>query len=271
MLTTAKESKEFIESKAPGFKPDIALVTGSGLGGAAPALTNQVTIPYTAIPHFPRITVPGHEGQLVLGSAHGKNLVVMNGRFHLYEGHTVDAVTFPIHLLDALGVKTIICINAAGGINPRFKPGDLMMIEDHINLTGVNPLSGGVNGNGGLKFIDMSQAYSSRLLDKLVIAGDRAQTPLWRGIYLATTGPSYETPAEIKAFAWMGADAVGMSTVPEVIVARYHNIEVAGISCISNLGAGISGKKLSHDEVLAVTRAAQENLRKLLGELLAII
>jgi purine-nucleoside phosphorylase len=152
MLTTAKDSKEFIESKAPGFKPDIALVTGSGLGGAAPVLANQVTIPYTAIPHFPKTTVPGHEGQLLLGSAQGKNLVVMNGRFHLYEGHSVDAVTYPIHVLDAMGVKTILCINAAGGINPRFKPGDLMMIEDHINLTGVNPLSGGVNGNGGLKF-----------------------------------------------------------------------------------------------------------------------
>jgi purine-nucleoside phosphorylase len=271
MLITAKESKEFIESKAPGFKPDIALVTGSGLGGATPVLSNKVTIPIASIPHIPRTTVPGHEGQVVLGQANGKNLLVLNGRFHLYEGHTPDAVTYPVHLIDVFGIKTMICVNAAGGINPRFKPGDLMMIEDHINFTGVNPLSGGVNGSGSLKFVDMTQAYSSRLLDKLTLASDRAQIPLWRGVYLATTGPSYETPAEIKAYAWMGADAVGMSTVPEVIVARYHNIEVVGISCISNLGAGISSRKLSHEDVLAVSRSSQDNLRKVLTELLAIL
>jgi purine-nucleoside phosphorylase len=191
--------------------------------------------------------------------------MVLSGRFHYYEGRSLAEIIYPIHVVDALGVKALIVTNAAGGINPQYKPGDLMVIEDHINFMGVNPLIGGVNGNG-VKFIDMSQTYSPRLREKLDAAAEKLQIPIWRGVYLATTGPNYETPAEIKAFAWIGADAVGMSTVPEVIIARYHNIEIAGISCITNLAAGISSKKLSHDEVLEVGRASQEKLAKLLTE-----
>ncbi len=270
MIATVKESKEFIESKLAGFKPDIGMITGSGLGDAIPALTNPIVIPFTDVPHMPRTSVAGHEGRLIAGSAAGKNLLVMNGRFHLYEGLSVDDVTYPVHVMDAFGIKTLIMINAAGGINPRFKPGDLMAIEDHINFTGVSPLRGGVNGSG-IKFTDMSQAYSTRLLDKLINVAERIQMPLWRGVYLATIGPAYETPAEIKAFAWLGADAVGMSTVPEVMVARYHNIEVAGLSCISNLGAGISGRRLSHEDVLSVCRASQEKIRALLTEFIGVL
>lgn len=265
-----KETKDFLDSKLAGFKPDLAIVTGSGLGGLAEGLANPVSIPYKEIPHFPRPTTPGHAGQLVAGVMAGKNVLVLSGRFHLYEGRTVAEVVYPIHTVDALGVRVLVLTNAAGGINPTYKPGDLMIIEDHINLMGVNPLLGGLNGNG-VKFLDMTQAYSTRLREKLDAAAERLQMPVWRGVYLATTGPTYETPAEVKAFAWLGADAVGMSTVPEVIIARYHNLEVAAVSCITNLAAGISSKRPSHEEVLAVGNAVQQKLSRLLTEFVSLL
>ena len=265
MMANVKETKDFLEAKLAGFKPDVALVVGSGLGGITQSVAKPVVISYTDIPHFPKPTVAGHAGQMIFGELAGKKLMVLSGRFHYYEGRSLAEITYPIHVVDSLGVKTLIVTNAAGGINPQYKPGDLMVIEDHINFMGINPLIGGVNGNG-VKFIDLSQAYSPRLREKLDAAAEKLQVPVWRGVYLATTGPNYETPAEIKAFAWIGADAVGMSTVPEVIIARYHNIEVAGISCITNLAAGISSKKLSHEEVLEVGKASQTKLAKLLTE-----
>ncbi len=270
-MTTVKETREFLESKLAGFKPDVALVIGSGLGGVAKDIAKPVVIPYSDIPHFPKSTVAGHAGQMIFGELAGKKLMALSGRFHYYEGRSLAEITYPIHVVDALGVKVLIVTNAAGGINPQFKPGDLMIIEDHINFMGVNPLLGATNGNGGMKFIDMTQAYTPRLREKLDSSAEKLQIPVWRGVYLATTGPSYETPAEIKAFAWLGADAVGMSTVPEVIMARYHNIEVAGISCITNLAAGITNKKLSHDEVLEVGKATQDKLAKLLTEFIGML
>jgi purine-nucleoside phosphorylase len=262
-----KETKEFIESKLDAAKPEIALIAGSGLGGISTSLASPVTISYADIPHFPKPTVAGHAGQMIFGEVAGKRLMVLSGRFHLYEGRTIGEVVYPIHVVDSLGVRILFVTNAAGGINPQFNPGDLMIIEDHINFLGVNPLlSLGENGAGGVKFIDMSQAYSARLREKLENAAEKLQMPMRRGVYLATPGPSYETPAEIKAFAWIGADAVGMSTVPEVIMARYHNIEIVGISCITNLAAGISSKKLSHEEVLEVGKAAEGKLTKLFKE-----
>jgi purine-nucleoside phosphorylase len=270
MMAEVKETKEFLESKIGGLKPEVALVIGSGLGGITKEIAKPVTIAYGDIPHFPKSTVAGHAGQMIFGEFAGKKLMVLSGRFHYYEGRGLAEITYPIHVVDALGAKILIVTNAAGGINPQYKPGDLMIIEDHINFMGVNPLIGGANGNG-IKFVDMTQAYSGRLREKLDAAAEKLQMPIWRGVYLATTGPSYETPAEVKAFAWIGADAVGMSTVPEVIMARYHNLEVAGLSCITNLAAGISSKKLSHDEVLEVGRASQEKLGKLLGEFLGML
>lgn len=263
MISKAKEAEQFIESKIGGFKPEVALVVGSGLGGFTAALANPIVIPYTDIPHFPKPTAPGHAGQMIFGELAGKKLLVLNGRYHFYEGRTVDEIVYPIHVVDALGIKILIVTNAAGGINPQYNPGDLMVIEDHINSMGINPLVGFME-NGGIKFIDMSQAYSPRLREKLEVAAQKIQQPIWRGVYLATTGPNYETPAEVKAFAWVGADAVGMSTVPEVIIARYHNLEVLGISCISNLAAGLTSKRLSQDEVLAMGKIAQEKLTKLI-------
>jgi purine-nucleoside phosphorylase len=270
MIPTLKESKEFLEAKVPGFKPEVALVVGSGLGGVAGAITKPVTIPYADIPHFPQPTVSGHAGQMIFGELAGKRVMVLSGRFHFYEGRTLAEIVYPIHVVDALGAKILIVTNAAGGINPTFNPGDLMIIEDHINFMGVNPLIG-LRENGGVKFIDMTQTYSTRLREKLETAAEKLQMPIRHGVYLAGTGPSYETPAEVKAFAWLGADAVGMSTVPEVIMARYHNLEVAGLSCITNLAAGISGKKLSHEEVLEVGKAAQGKLAKLLAEFLGML
>ncbi len=270
MMANVKETKEFLESKLAGFKPEVALVAGSGLGGITKDIAKPVVVSYADIPHFPKPTVAGHAGQMVFGEFAGKKLMALSGRFHYYEGRSLAEITYPIQVMDALGVKILIVTNAAGGINPQYKPGDLMIIEDHINFMGVNPLLGNANGNG-VKFIDMTQAYSGRLREKLDAAAEKLQLPIWRGVYLATTGPSYETPAEIKAFAWIGADAVGMSTVPEVIIARYHNIEVAGLSCISNLAAGISSKKLSHDEVLEIGRSAQEKLAKLLTEFVGML
>jgi purine-nucleoside phosphorylase len=271
MMANVKETKEFLESKIGGIKPDVALVVGSGLGGITKEIAKPIVIPYADIPHFPQSTVAGHAGQMIFGDFAGKKLMVLSGRFHYYEGRSLEEITYPVHVVDSLNVKILIVTNAAGGINPQYKPGDLMIIEDHINFMGVNPLLGNTNGNGGVKFIDMTQAYSGRLREKLDAAAEKLQMAIWRGVYLATIGPSYETPAEIKAFAWIGADAVGMSTVPEVIMARYHNIEVAGLSCITNLAAGISSKKLAHDEVLEVGRAAQEKLTKLLTEFMGML
>ncbi len=261
MMTDVKETKDFLESKLSGFKPDLALIVGSGLGGIAKDIVRPTVISYAELPHFPRPTVAGHAGQMIFGEMAGKKVMVLSGRFHYYEGRTPAEIVYPIHVVDALNIKVLIVTNAAGGINPQFNPGDLMIIEDHINLMGVNPLVG-MTDNSAVKFVDMSQAYSTRLREKLDNAAVKSQIAVRRGVYLATTGPSYETPAEVKAFAWIGADAVGMSTVPEVIVARYHNIEVAGISCITNLAAGITNKKLSHEEVLAVGAATQDRLGK---------
>ena len=269
MTTKIKEAEAFLEAKLAGFKPEVALIIGSGLGGITDAIANPIVIPYTDIPHFPKPTVTGHAGQMVFGTFAGKKLMLLSGRSHLYEGRPVEDVVHSVHVIDSLGVKILIVTNAAGGINPQFNPGDLMIIEDHINFMGANPLIG--LENGGIKFLDMTQAYSTRLREKLDNAAERAQLMLRRGVYLGTLGPSYETPAEVKAFAWIGADVVGMSTVLEVITARYHNIEVAGLSCITNLASGISSKKLSHEEVLATGKATQDKLVKLLGEFITML
>jgi purine-nucleoside phosphorylase len=271
MMATVKESKEFLESKLNGFKPEAALIVGSGLSGMAAAVEKPLVIPYADVPHFPTASVTGHAGQMVFGELAGKKLMVLCGRVHLYEGRSVAEVVYPVHVIDSLSVKVLVVTNAAGGINPQFNPGDLMMIEDHINHLGVNPLLGGINGETGVKFLDMSQAYSTRLREKLEKTAEELRIPLRRGVYLATPGPNYETPAEVKVFAWQGADAVGMSTVPEVILARHHNIEVLGISCITNLAAGISGKKLSHEEVLEVSKATGDKLITLLTGFLAAL
>ncbi|AIG26064.1 purine-nucleoside phosphorylase [Brevibacillus sp. 7WMA2] len=246
------EAKAFIEEKLTE-KPTIGLVLGSGLGVLADEIEETTVIPYNEIPHFTKSTVVGHKGQLVIGKLKGKQVVAMQGRFHYYEGHELEAVVFPIRVMKAIGVETIIVTNAAGGINESYKPGDLMLISDHLNLTYRNPLIGGNDESLGARFPDMSEAYSKRLrkLSKEIAATLGIQ--LQEGVYAGLLGPSYETPAEIRMLRILGGDAVGMSTVPEVIVARHMNIEVLGISCISNMAAGILDQPLSHDEVMETT------------------
>jgi len=255
MTTTVQyiqEAAAYIQAQSQ-VKPRIGLILGSGLGIIADSIDNAVTIHYGDIPHFPVSTVEGHAGELLLGDIAGIPVVLMKGRFHAYEGYDVDVVTFPVRVMKELGVQTLLVTNAAGGINTSFAPGDLMLISDHINLTARNPLIGPNDSTLGPRFPDMSEAYSRRLRAVAKrVAADKA-VPLQEGVYVGLLGPTYETPAEIRMLRVLGADAVGMSTVSEVIVARHAGIEVLGISCISNMASGILDQPLSHDEVIETT------------------
>ncbi|WP_027417368.1 purine-nucleoside phosphorylase [Aneurinibacillus terranovensis] len=244
-----KEVQAYIESKI-NEKPEIGLILGSGLGVLGEEIENPTAIPYENIPHFPTSTVEGHKGQLIIGKLKGKTVVAMQGRFHFYEGYSLDLVTFPVRVMKAMGVKKIIVTNAAGGVNESFSPGDLMLIKDHINLTGHNPLIGPNDESFGVRFPDMSDAYTPALREIARNVAEKNGIALKEGIYAGLTGPSYETPAEIRMLRILGGDAVGMSTVPEVIVARHAGMEILGISCISNMAAGILPQPLSHEEVM---------------------
>jgi len=233
--------------------PDVAVVLGSGLGAFADALAEPVPLPYESIPHWPASRVVGHAGRLVAGASRGRRVLALSGRVHFYEGHSLETVTFAMRVLGRLGVKTVIVTNAAGGINTQFERGALMLIEDHINLLGTNPLIGPNDTRFGRRFPDMSEVYSRRLRGLADEAAGVLGLPLEHGVYVAVTGPSYETPAEIRAFRTLGADAVGMSTVPEAIVARHMGIEVLGVSCISNMAAGILPQPLTEEEVIETT------------------
>ena len=247
-----------------GAAPEIAVVLGSGLGEFTTALSEAVACAYTDIPHWPASAVVGHSGELVVGTIAGKRVAALSGRVHYYEGHPLQTVTFGMRAIAAFGVRSVILTNAAGGINVGFKPGTLMLIEDHINFLGSNPLMGPNDDRFGPRFPDMSEVYSKRLREIAVAAAERVGVPLARGIYVAVHGPSYETPAEIRAFRTLGADAVGMSTVPEAIVARHMGLDVLGISCISNAAAGVLPQPLVHDEVMAVARRVRGEVSALL-------
>ncbi len=270
MANGLSETKAFLESKLGALKPTVGMVLGSGLSDFAKRLENPTSIPYADIPNFKTSTVDGHPSRLVIGGFKGKTIAALCGRVHYYEGHAIDDVTFPVRVLDAIGCKTLVVTNAAGGVNPNFHAGNLMIIEDHINMMGISPLMG-TKANGKERFLDLSAAYSTRLRDKIADAATKLNVELQSGIYLAVTGPNYETPAEVKAFAWMGADAVGMSSVPEVIVARQVGMEVCGICLISNLAAGITSKRLNHEEVLAVASQARESFARLMEEFVPTI
>ncbi|MEO7193021.1 MAG: purine-nucleoside phosphorylase [Vicinamibacterales bacterium] len=252
-----------------GAVPDIAVVLGSGLGAFADALTSSVECGYGVIPGFPTPTVAGHEGRVVAGACGRRRVLVLAGRVHLYEGQAPSNVTFPMRVLGYLGVKTVVLTNAAGGINTRFTRGSLMCIDDHINFTGSNPLVGAHDARLGPRFPDMSDVYSPRLRSIAVAAADRAGVRLEHGVYIGVSGPSYETPAEIRAFRTLGADAVGMSTVHEAITARQMGLDVLGICCISNMAAGVLPQQLSESEVLETTRAVQHQMAALLEGIIA--
>ena len=257
-----EETLDYINEYTDNFEPEIGIVLGSGLGDLADKYCD-IAIPYSNIPHFAKSTVQGHKGQLVFADINGRKVVIMQGRNHFYEGHSMSDVTYPIKVMKKLGVKTLILTNAAGAVNKSFRPADLMVITDHINFMGTNPLIGRNDENFGVRFPDMSEVYSKNLIKIVDAAGRLLKLDLKHGVYMATTGPSYETPAEIKMARFMGADAIGMSTVPEAIVANYCGIEVIGISCISNYATGVSTKKLSHEEVIETTDKVKAKFKEL--------
>ncbi|QMV44309.1 purine-nucleoside phosphorylase [Cohnella cholangitidis] len=257
-----EEAAAFIRSTTD-VRPEIGLILGSGLGVLGDELEDAVTIPYEDIPHFPVSTVEGHAGELLIGKLQGRSVVLMRGRFHMYEGYEPERTALPVRVMKALGVTTLLVTNAAGGVNLGYKPGNLMLISDHINLTGRNPLIGPNDNALGVRFPDMSDAYSSRLrkIAKETAAG--LGFSVQEGVYVGLLGPNYETPAEIRMLRALGVDAVGMSTVSEVIVARHSGIEVLGISCISNMAAGILDQPLSHEEVMETTEQVKEQFLSL--------
>ncbi len=252
-----------------GKAPDTAVVLGSGLGDFADTLTDAVAIPYDTLPFWPPTKVVGHAGRLVIGAtATGRRVAALAGRVHSYEGHDSAAVAFAVRVMGRLGVKHLVLTNAAGGINTSFARGALMLIEDHINLMGSNPLVGPNDERFGPRFPDMSEVYSARLRRVADEAARARGIALSRGVYVAVQGPSYETPAEIRAFRALGADAVGMSTVPEAIAARHMGLEVLGISCITNMAAGVLPQPLVHDEVMATAREVRGSFLGLLDGIL---
>jgi len=251
--------------------PRIAIILGSGLGAFADDFENAVAIPYEDITGFPRSTAEGHAGRLVIGKIDQVPLVAMQGRVHFYEGYSLEEVTFPIRVFKLLGIKTLILTNASGGVNVQFTQGALMIISDHLNLLGDNPLRGPNDGRFGPRFPDMTAVYSPELQEIVIEEAKALNVEVRRGIYAALAGPSYETPAEIHLMRNLGADAVGMSTVPEAIVARHMDLEVLGISCITNMAAGISDEPINHDDVMATGDRVRETFTQLLRKIVGRI
>jgi purine-nucleoside phosphorylase len=259
----ASEAADFLRGRIDPV-PEVAIVLGSGLGAFGESLTDAITVAYSFIPHWPVSGVVGHAGKLVAGKSKGRPVLALSGRVHFYEGHSLETVTFGMRVLGRLGIKTVILTNAAGGINERFQAGALMVIDDHINFFGAHPLIGPNDDRLGRRFPDMSDVYSSRLRALADEAAKAAGQQIEHGVYLGNTGPSYETPAEIRAYRKWGADAVGMSTVPEAIVARHMGMDVLGISCISNMAAGMLPQPLSEEEVIETTGRVREQFVALL-------
>jgi purine-nucleoside phosphorylase len=258
-----KEAADAIRAGVP-VVPTIGIVLGSGLGGFANSLGDPTVLPYHLLPHWPASRVIGHEGKLVVGMVGGHTIAALAGRCHVYEGHDLGTVTFAVRALGLLGVKTLILTNAAGGVNTTFSQGVLMAIDDHINLMGGNPLVGVNDDRFGVRFPDMSDVYSPRLRTMADRAAKAIGLPLAHGVYAGLLGPSYETPAEIRYLRTIGADAVGMSTVPEAIVARHMGLEVLGLSCITNMAAGVLPQPLVHAEVM-------ETARRIRGQFTALL
>ncbi len=266
----AEHATRVIRSRI-SVEPRIALVLGSGLGGFADDFEEAVGIPYEEIPGFMRSTAQGHAGRLVIGKIDSVPVLAMQGRVHYYEGYSLEEVTFPVRTFGLLGVKTLVLTNAAGGINVQLTQGALMVISDHLNLMGVNPLRGPNDERFGPRFPDMSAVYSAELQELVVDEAKAIGAEVRRGIYGALSGPSYETPAEIHLLRNLGADAVGMSTVPEAIVARHMGLEVLGISCITNMAAGISDQPINHEEVMATGNRVRETFAELLRRVIGAI
>lgn len=269
-FTQAEFAAKFVTSQS-SVKPLVAIVLGSGLGDFAGEMTDAVRMNYGDIPHFARSTAIGHAGQLVLGNIGKWPVAVMQGRLHLYEGYPVQSVVFPMRVFARMGVKSVVLTNAAGGINLEYGQGRLVVIKDHINLQGQNALVGAEDPRFGPRFIDMTEAYSKSYRQMAAEAGKKLGVNLAEGVYVAVLGPSYETPAEIRAFRTMGADLVGMSTVPEVIAARQMGIKVLAISCVTNMAAGVTDAAINHEEVLEIGRRISGEFKALLREVVPAI
>ncbi|HMI47290.1 MAG TPA: purine-nucleoside phosphorylase, partial [Gemmatimonadaceae bacterium] len=256
-----------IRKRAATQQPKVGIILGSGLGGLSKSIVNAVRVPFGDIPGFPEVTVAGHEGAVILGGLGGREIVALSGRFHMYEGHPAALAAFPVRVFHALGAQELFVSNAAGGISSKLAVGDLMMISDHLNLTGANPLVGEV-GEGEIRFPDMTDAYNPGLRWMLRTTAEKLGLTLKEGVYAGLLGPSYETPSEVKMLRLLGADAVGMSTVPEVIVARALGMRVAGVSCITNAAAPVTPAALSHAEVLETTTRVSAAFESLVTEFL---
>ena len=264
----AQAAAKSIHDRLGGISPDIAIVLGSGLGGLAEEIENAQRIPFGEIPGFPTATVMGHAGALVYGKLGGRNVVALAGRFHMYEGHSPQLAGFPVRVMHALGAPIYFASNAAGGIRRDLAAGDLMIIEDHINLTGLNPLTGHVE-EGDERFPDMSKPYDADLRAQLAAAAQKNGIDVKSGVYICLNGPSFETPAEVRMLERLGADAVGMSTVPEVIVARAMGMRVAGMSCIANAASGTTAEPVLHTDVLDVTARAAKGFQAIVRDFVA--
>lgn len=250
------------------LEPEVGLILGSGLGEYADKIQHAVKVPYSELPDFPISTVSGHVGQFVIGTYQGKKVIAMQGRVHYYEGYSQAEVTLPVRIMKRLGVKNMILTNAAGGVNRKYHPGTLMLIRDHINLSGANPLRGKNEDSFGERFPDLSQVYPERLREKVKTLAKTYELKLEEGVYAMFAGPSYETPAEIKMAEIIGADAVGMSTVPEAIVCAHCGIPVLGVSCITNMAAGILPQPLRHEEVMETAEMVKKEFVRLLDLIL---
>lgn len=259
-----REAVDAIRARSK-VKPQVAIVLGSGLGSVAEQTSDTVVIPYSQIPHFHATSVEGHAGQMITGMYQGVPVAFLQGRFHFYEGYAMEDVVFPTRTVCGLGVHTLVLTNAAGGVNTRYRPGDLMLITDHLNLMGDNPLRGPNLAQLGPRFPDLTEAYSSECQEMLRTSARELDVPLHEGVYAGLLGPTYETPAEIRMYRTIGADAVGMSTVPECIAANHLGVRVAGLSCITNLAAGLSAQKLTHQEVIENGRLGADKMKRLLA------
>ncbi len=267
-VSQIRAAAAFVRKRAPDFRPEVGFVLGSGLAKAVPALEGARVIPYAEIPGFPRTTVPGHEGKLILGRAFGKKVAVMQGRFHYYEGHAMESIALPVRALEYMGLKTLIVTAAVGSMREKIRPGHFTVISDHVNLMGRNPLRAFHEEEFGTMFPDMTAAYDPRLRKLLLAACRRRKAPAREGVYVAVGGPSYETPAEIRAFRALGGDVVGMSVVPEVVPARQMGVATAALTWTSNMAAGLPGAIQNHGDVLALGERVAENLRAVLAEVI---
>lgn len=263
-----KEAVKYIKEKIGDKKPDIAIVLGSGLGALKDEIQNKIIIKYKDIPDFPISTVSGHAGELIIGNLSGRTIIAMNGRFHYYEGYDLKQTVFPIRIFALLGIKNIILTNAAGGINLNYKPGDFMVINDHLSFFAESVLRGKNEDEFGVRFPDMSEVYDKKEIEKMKNIIEKYAGVSREGVYAYMKGPSFETPAEIRALRTLGADAVGMSTIPEAIVAKHSGMKVVAVSCITNLAAGVTDKKLSHEEVKETADKVKDEFKEIIKEYL---